>query len=1388
MSAAATQGQGWGKRAILAALGIVVATALLIWVATREAPPAKAAPIEARLDLAAGEVLVDQGKGEERAVSDTPLRASAKIRTGKGSRALVRLPDGSTAFLRGDSAIELVPDAVQLAKGEYWLDAPPTDRKPLTHRLGEVAVTAAEAGLSIRREAEGATLYVARGMAVLTAPGGRVEVNAGEQASVKGKEAPQAAPLTFWDDWTGGMADYQAAATGRGAGQGTIFGVDEGAPPGSPAQRLEVSKQVVRAVLREGLSETEVDQTFFNPGERPVEGWYWFTVPERASVTGFAVETDGVLVEGELIERREAAARYAEAKQTGHAPALLEWIDSRSYRARIFPVPAAGTRRVLVRYLELRPIVDGKLAYGYPMGQGQPVRIGEFSLTVDLGDAGARMKIATLADARVEQGGKLVTMRRSGYTPRVDFQLEGELPEKRAPLTLARFRTGGDSADYVMARYAPDVDWSQSGRPRADVVVVVDTSAGGDAGNRPLKTATAEAILRALSDDDRFALVSLDVRPSVLHPEKGVAAASEAEIAKALARLAERPAGGATDLSSLFEVSLERVHDAQQPAVVYVGDGLATSGEMSGEQLIERLRRALSTSRARLFTVAVGADADHALLRELARAGGGESLRVEEAGQTTGQALELAAAIKVPTITDFEIDLGAGLDEPFVSAGGKVSRGSEVIVLARTHHDIPGQAKVRGRLGGKAFEKSYTIKLDKDVVGDFVPRLWAAEYVRRLLGSAAGPEGERGRVVALGIDYGLMTPFTSFLALESEDAYSRMGIQRKSTRLRGRRLGALDLRPGERAAAAPAAAAVPAAAGCAKYEAASGSEEPLRVETASPRREQGAAPAAAPTQAAEAEAQRAGGEADDREGGNGTRRGYGQSAREPAARTAEGDKSGAEATDTPAAGPYAPSPAVAARPAVGELKGSAPGGGGRARSEPPPGRPEHEGPGATPAKAKDEGGADRQAELARAARARERQDAWLLVAQTCSDAARRPLALRVALWRKRLGTARTPAELVARYDGARRACELGDWRAESTFLDLMQQRVETEAGVTLVLGHFADRPDVQKYVARRLLRRTVDPRIVGAIERALFGVAVDWAKADVELSEIEKLEERMAKLRELVARAPDDPNGEIRMIRLLVQAGRKDEALARGRRLRDSGFLSPELARELGDVLARAGEETEAVRTYSEIVEFDPQSIASRRLLGDVYLGHGWYPPAYRQYLTITERSPDDALGWLRLAAAAAGRPGPSDPRRFARLWSAARLARLMQSPPPGADGARQLDAMARKLKELQLFQGPGTLVLLTWEDLGSSLALAARTGEQDISLGESTDAAEAGLFATMMATEEAQQATFLARLRSAPRDDALALVRQDIAWNGKDFAVRVNKHELPARATSVGL
>src|SRR5690606_10203786 len=153
----------------------------------------------------------------------------------------------------------------------------------------------------------------------------------------------------------------------------------------------------------------------------------------------------------------------------------------------------------------------------------------------------------------------------------------------------------------------------------------------------------------------------------------------------------------------------------------------------------------------RLFTVGVGAEIDAAMLGRLARVGGGEALRVEGPEQAVVRALELSGALKTPTITDLELSLGEGLDDVFVNAGGKLSRGQELVLLARTHHDLPNKVTISGRLGGEAFTREYPLEHVGGALDRVVPRLWAAAYVERLLGDSRGLEAVRGKILALGL-------------------------------------------------------------------------------------------------------------------------------------------------------------------------------------------------------------------------------------------------------------------------------------------------------------------------------------------------------------------------------------------------------------------------------------------------------------------------------------------------------------------------------------------------------------------------------------------------------------------------------------------------------------
>jgi ferric-dicitrate binding protein FerR (iron transport regulator) len=1386
---------GSGSLSLRVAVGVaVLAASITALILGRRPPPVAAHTIEARLELAAGDVLLKHGAAWETVISGLPLPDGAELSTGKGARALVRLSDGSAVFLRGDSAVQLQRTGIELQSGEMWLDAPASDRGALAHKLGDVTVSAADAGLSLKRDGAAVTVYVARGLAVVMAPGGRVEVNAGEQAAVGAGAPPKVTPVKYWEDWTGGMGDHGPVA-GGGAGAGRIYGIDRSALPGTPARTLEISRQAVRAVIRDGLAETEVDQTFGNPGGREVEGWYWFTVPEHAIVTSFAVETDGALVEGEVIEQKEAAAKYQAAVRAAHEPALLEWIDGRSYRARIFPVPASGSRRVVLRYLEMVSARSGKLEYVYPLrGAGEPVTIGELSLSVDLGSAGAGAAISTLADAVIEDGGRLVTMRRSGYTPRADFQVEAEIKQQAAPFRVSRYSAGRDLADYVMARYTPDIDWGKLKEQPGDLVVVVDTSASADDAARAQKSAAAEAVLRALSPQDHFALVALDTQPTVLHPKEGLAAAESKEIAVALERLAEHRSGGATDLGALFDVALGRVHGKEQPAVIYIGDGLATSGEIAGDKLTERLRRSLSTSRARFFTVAVGAEANHPLLRELSRAGGGQMFRIDDNEGASAEVLRLASAVKTPTITDLSIDLGAGLDEPMITASGKVSRGEEVVLLARTHHPLPEKATVKGRVGGKPFEQVYPIAADPGVGAALVPRLWAAEKVRRLLGQAADPDEHHGKVVELGLDYGLVTPFTSILALESEQAYVQQGIRRRFSPLRGVKLTALTPSEERHVIDLMAPASPVVAMGCSRDEPA-GAAVGERASRAKAEEGRMGAPAQAPMAAATAAAAA---ELPDQTAQNALADG-------PAAHDAKTYKKRDVSDEEKPAEPAAPAPPPPP-PAIAGGKGGAgaPALPGRAAMaarpmnkdanglENPFGAPK-------PAPAPPHVAQNQPArEAAKQVAPPKPQPPRPPVPAQCSDSSKRPLAERIVLWRNRLKRASSAAELIARYDGALATCELDSFRAKAAMLSLIQAKVRTEGAAEQLLARFAGERETQKLIAQAILRRSVDPRIVAVVRRALFEDKVKWAEIDNELAALATPEDRVAKLRQLLLGDEGDPEVEMRLVRALAEAKQKDEALALGRRLRDRGLMSPSLSLALGDVLAASGETDEAVRAYSEIVEFDPASADSRRLLGDVYLRHGWYPAAYRQYKTLTDVAATEPTSWLRLAAAAAGSgrvdealrlerqvataegtPGPNDPRAWARMLSAARLGRLLAEP--GAP-ASQAESVSRKLKELGVFAGPAALMIVTWEDYGAGLSLVPLDGDKETTVGETTSAIPVGLASVLMPAADADRLQWVVRWKNDPPGRDVAFVVQTITWDGKAFKVKVQQATLAAK------
>jgi hypothetical protein len=114
---------------------------------------------------------------------------------------------------------------------------------------------------------------------------------------------------------------------------------------------IELRELQVQAVIAGLYAETSQTMVFYNPNSRPLEGTLTFPLPDGAVVCGYALDIEGRMVDGVVVAKQEAR-RILEAEiRKGVDPGLVEQVAGNLYRTRVYPLPAAGTRRVRITYV-----------------------------------------------------------------------------------------------------------------------------------------------------------------------------------------------------------------------------------------------------------------------------------------------------------------------------------------------------------------------------------------------------------------------------------------------------------------------------------------------------------------------------------------------------------------------------------------------------------------------------------------------------------------------------------------------------------------------------------------------------------------------------------------------------------------------------------------------------------------------------------------------------------------------------------------------------------------------------------------------------------------------------------------------------------------------------
>jgi len=97
---------------------------------------------------------------------------------------------------------------------------------------------------------------------------------------------------------------------------------------------------------------TTFDLVFRNPNARVLEGTFEFPLLDGQSIVRFALDIGGQLREAVPVEKARGRAVFEEIERRRVDPGLLEQTAGNNYRARVFPIPARGTRRLVIAYQE----------------------------------------------------------------------------------------------------------------------------------------------------------------------------------------------------------------------------------------------------------------------------------------------------------------------------------------------------------------------------------------------------------------------------------------------------------------------------------------------------------------------------------------------------------------------------------------------------------------------------------------------------------------------------------------------------------------------------------------------------------------------------------------------------------------------------------------------------------------------------------------------------------------------------------------------------------------------------------------------------------------------------------------------------------------------------
>jgi Ca-activated chloride channel family protein len=592
-----------------------------------------------------------------------------------------------------------------------------------------------------------------------------------------------------------------SAQTGDTSGALTVLDAK-----GKPKATCPLKHTDVKAEISGFISRVVVTQHFENPFQEKIEAVYTFPLPQNAAVDDMTMIVGERTVRGKILPREEAQAVYEAAKSSGKVASLLDQERPNIFTQSVANILPGEQVKITISYVETLNYVNGSYEFVFPMvvgpryvpGARKPESQGngfardtkqvpdasritpksppagmrsghDISLEVAL-DAGLIIdnidsKTHRTDIQRPDAHSARLRLKDNETIPNKDFVLRYDVAGQAIQDALLTHRSD-KGGFFTLMLQPPERVTAQDVTPK-ELVFVLDTS--GSMEGFPIEKAkeTMKLALDSLYPSDTFNLITFAGDARILFPQP--VPATRANLNKAQQFLRASSGGGGTEMMTAIKAALEPSDKQSHIRIVcfmtdgYVGNDMEIVSEIQEHQ------------NARVFSFGIGESVNRFLLDKMAEAGRGEVEYVGLGDDGSAAARRFHERVRNPLLTDIAIEWNnLPVADVYPQRIPDLFGAKPVIIKGRYTGAGRGTIRLKGKMAGGDFVRDIPVEFPETMAShDVLASLWARARVDDLMGqdfdgaqSGAMRQDLKDTITQLGIEYRLLTQFTSFVAVE----------------------------------------------------------------------------------------------------------------------------------------------------------------------------------------------------------------------------------------------------------------------------------------------------------------------------------------------------------------------------------------------------------------------------------------------------------------------------------------------------------------------------------------------------------------------------------------------------------------------------------------------